>query len=218
MITAILADDHPIVRQGLRALLEGSGCRVVGEADDGLVALDLVARLRPDVALVDLTMPGLGGLEVVRRLRRDAPETRAIVLSQHADEPYVLEALRGGAAGYILKSSATAHLVDAIRSVVAGRRYLCPPLADRAIDAYLALAEGEQQPPDRYALLTAREREVLHLAAEGHSNAEIGDRLAISPRTAETHRTNLQRKLGLKSQTDLVRYAVARGLIEAAHP
>lgn len=216
MITTVLADDHPIVRQGLRALLEGEdGCRVVGEAADGREALDLIATHRPQVAIVDLAMPGLGGLEVVRRAAQAAPETRTIVLSMHADEPYVLEALRNGAAGYVLKATATTHLIEAVHAVLAGRRYLSPPLGELVTDAYLRLAAGGTAAPDRYDLLTAREREVLQLVAEGGTNAEIGERLGISPRTAETHRTNLLRKLALKGQTDLVRFALARGLIEA---
>ena len=216
MITTVLADDHPIVRQGLKALLEGQdGCRVVGEAADGLEALDQIARLRPQVAVIDLMMPGLGGLEVVRRAAQAAPETRLIVLSMHADESYVLEALRNGAVGYVLKATATGNLIEAVHAVVAGRRYLSPPLAEVVTDAYLRLAAAPPGQPDRYDLLTGREREVLQLAAEGHGNVEIGERLAISPRTAETHRTNLLRKLRLKGQTDLVRFAVARGLIEA---
>ena len=214
MITAVLADDHPIVRQGLRALLEeGDSCRVVGEAADGLSALDLIVRLRPDVAVLDIQMPDLNGLEVARRVRDEAPGTRVVVLSMHADEPYVLEALRHGVAAYVLKGSATTDLVAAVHAAAGGRRYLSPPLVERAIDAYALGAVDTARPPDRYELLTVREREVLHLAAQGLGYAEIGERLGISPRTAETHRTNLLRKLGLRTQTDLVRYAVGRGLI-----
>lgn len=219
MITTVLADDHPIVRQGLRALLEvADGCRIVGEAADGLDALALIAQLRPQVAIIDMKMPGLSGLEVVRRTTQEVPETRTIVLSMHADESYVLEALRNGASGYVLKAMATTGLIEAVHTVLTGRRYLSPPLADLAIDAYLRLAAAAPGPPDRYDLLTARERETAQLAAEGLNNAEIGARLGISPRTAETHRTNLLRKLGLKSQTELVRYAVGRGLIEPTDP
>jgi DNA-binding NarL/FixJ family response regulator len=217
MISVVLADDHPIVRQGLRALLEGAGsCAVVGEASDGLTAVDLIVELRPDVAILDVRIPDLDGLEVTRRVRDQSPETRVIILSMHADEPYVLDALRHGAAAYVLKGSATTELLDALRAVMVGKRFLSAPLAERALDAYAQRAHAGSHPLDRYEMLTAREREVLQLAAQGLSNAEIGERLAISPRTAETHRANLLRKLGLQTQTDLVRFAMGRGLIPPA--
>src|SRR5438034_359612 len=156
-------------------------------------------------------MPPRSGLEVARQVRQRAPETRVIVLSMHANEAYVLEALRHGAAAYILKETSSAELVQAIRAVVAGRRYLSRPLSERALAAYAQRAEAT--PLDLYETLTTREREVLHLAVEGCSNTDIAARLSISPRTAETHRTNLMRKLGLQSQTELVRYALRRGII-----
>jgi DNA-binding NarL/FixJ family response regulator len=214
MITVFIADDHPIVRQGLRALLEAEGrCHVVGEATDGLTAVDQLTRLQPQVAIVDVQLPDLNGLEVARRAQSQAPGTRIIMLSMYADEPYVLDALRHGAMGYVLKGASTADLLTAVDAVMAGRRYLSAPLNERAIDAYTVRAAAAEQPLDRYDLLTSREREVLQLAAQGLGNAEIGERLSISPRTAETHRANLLRKLGLQTQTDLVRFAVSRGLI-----
>jgi DNA-binding NarL/FixJ family response regulator len=214
MITAVLADDHPIVRQGLRTLLEGAGsCQVVGEASDGLTAIDLITDLHPNLAVLDVQLPDLGGLEVARRTREQSPGTRVIMLSMHGDEPYVLDALRNGAIGYVLKGSATTDLLAAVDAAMSDRRYLSAPLSDRAIDAYARLAGDSPRPPDRYDLLTGREREVLQLAAQGLSNADIGSRLAISPRTAETHRANLQRKLGVQGQTDLVRFALERGLL-----
>lgn len=217
MITAVLADDHPIVRQGLRSLLEGeSDCRVVGEASEGLTAIELIARLQPDLAILDVQLPDLSGLEVARRTKERAPRTRIIMLSMHADEPYVLDALRYGALGYVLKDAATSDLIAATKAAMAGRRYLSAPLNERALDAYARRAQEAARPLDRYELLTAREREVLQLAAQGLSNADVGRRLSISPRTAETHRANLLRKLALQSQTDLVRYAVGRGLITPA--
>lgn len=212
MIAVVLADDHPILRAGLRTLLEvEDGCRVVGEAGDGLTALALVERLRPDVAILDVRMPDLGGLEVARRIRERVPGTKVVVLSMHADEPFVLEALRHGVSAYVLKGAATTDLVAAVHAAVAGRRFLSAPLDERAIDAFARRAEDATQSLDRYELLTNREREVLHLAAQGLGNAEVGERLSISPRTAETHRANLLRKLGLRTQTELVRYADARG-------
>ena len=208
----VLADDHKVVRQGLRALLEAEpDFRVVGETGDGLEAVQLVERLKPDVLVLDLMMPGLSGLEVTRQVTKRLPQTRVVILSMHADQAYVLEALKNGASGYVLKESSTADLVQAVREVLAGRRYLSPPLSEHAIEAYVGMAK--ETTLDRYKTLTTREREVLHLAAEGHTNAEIADRLSISSRTAETHRANMMRKLDLRSQTDLIRYALRRGII-----
>lgn len=212
MTTIVLADDHHIVRQGLRALLEAEpDFSLVGETGDGLEAVQLAERLRPDVIVLDLMMPGLNGLEATRQIAARAPQTRVVILSMHANEAYVLEALRNGAAGYVLKDSSAAELVRAVREVVAGRRYLSPPLSERAIEAYIQKAQ--ETPRDPYDTLTNREREVLHLAAQGHSSAEIAARLSLSPRTVETHRAHLMRKLGLRSQTDLIRYALQRGII-----
>lgn len=215
MISTVLVDDHPILRTGLRALLENEdNCRVIGEASDGLTAIELIARLQPDVAIIDVQLPDLNGLEVARRVCDQAPQTKVIMLSMYPDEPYVLDALRHGAVGYVLKGAATTDLIQAVHVAVQGRRFLSTPLTERALDAYAKRAEEARQPLDRYDLLTSREREVLQLAAQGLGNSEVGDRLAISPRTAETHRANMLRKLGLQTQTDLVRFAVSRGLIQ----
>ena len=209
----VMADDHPIVRKGLRALLEADPTyEVIGEADDGQSALALVEQLKPDILIVDVMMPGLGGLEVTRQVAQRQPATRVIVLSMHSNEAYVLEALRNGAAAYVLKNTSTYTLADAVREVAAGHRYLSPPLTERAIQSYVQQAHATPI-LDKYDLLTTREREILHLAAEGLTNTEIGDRLHISPRTAETHRTNLLRKLNLTTQTELFKYAIQRGLI-----
>jgi two-component system response regulator NreC len=210
--TVILTDDHPVVRQGLRGVLEDEvGLEVVAEAGDGLEAVQLVERLRPNVLVVDVMMPALNGLEVTREVRQRSPQTRIVVLSMYANEAYVLEALRNGASGYVLKDSSAAELVQAIREVSAGRHYLSSALSERAIAAYIRRTEPVVA--DVYETLTTREREVLQLAAEGHPNTEIAARLSISPRTAETHRTNLMRKLGLHNQTDLICYALRRGII-----
>lgn len=212
MTTVVLADDHPFVRLGLLALLKTErDFSVVGEALDGLEAVALVERLKPDVLVLDLMMPGLSGLEVMRRIVPHAPDTRVIVLSSYDREDYVLEALRSGARGYVLKDSCVAELVRAVREVAAGRRYLSRSLSQRAIDAYVQKAEAAA--PDVYEALTDREREVLHLAAEGRTNTEIATRLFISPRTVETHRASLMRKLGLQTQTDLIRYALRKGIL-----
>jgi DNA-binding NarL/FixJ family response regulator len=215
MTTIVLADDHPIVRQGMRGLLESEpGFVVVGEAGDGREAVELVERLQPDVAILDLMMPELNGLEVARRALRLSPRTRVVILSMYSDEPHVLEALRAGAMAYVLKGTSTETLIFALREAMAGRRYLSPPLSDRAVEVYLAQIGTAARPTDRYELLTAREREVLELVARGASYAEIADKLTISPRTAETHRTNLMRKLDLKTTADITLYAVQRGLID----
>jgi two-component system response regulator NreC len=210
--TIVLAEDHHVVRQGLRALLQAEPeFSVVGEAGDGLEAVRLVERIKPDVLVLDLILPGLNGLEVTRQVSQRSPATRVVVLSMHAAEAYVLEALKNGAAGYVLKDASAADLVRAVHEAAAGRHYLSPPLSERAVEAYTRKAQAATLDP--YETLTTREREVLHLAAEGHSNAEIAERLVISPRTVETHRASLMRKLDLQSQTDLIRYALQRGII-----
>jgi DNA-binding NarL/FixJ family response regulator len=212
MTTIVLADDHQVVRLGLRTLFDAEpDFSVIGEAADGLEAKQLVERLRPNVLIVDLMMPGINGLEVVRQVSRQYPQTRVIILSMHSDEAYVLEALRSGAAAYVLKESRAGDIIQAVREVVAGRRYLTPPLSERAIESYIR--QSNETSLDSYETLTSREREVLQLVAQSYSATEIAARLSISPRTADTHRTNLMRKLGLHSQTDLIRYAIKRGII-----
>jgi two-component system, NarL family, response regulator NreC len=210
--TVVLADDHPIVRQGLRTLLEAEGdFAVIGEEADGLKVVELVERLRPNVLLLDVRLPGLNGLEITRQMVQRALPTRIVILSMHANETYVLEALRHGAAGYILKDATPTEMLKAIREVAAGRRYLSPALSERAIAAYAQ--QAQTAPAEAYETLTTREREILQLAAESTSLSEIAARLGISPRTVETHRENLMRKLGLQSQTDLIRYALRRGIL-----
>jgi len=212
-VSILLADDHPVVRRGLRGLLESQvDWSIVGEARNGLDAVAQVGRLKPNVLIVDLMMPELDGLEVTRRVRQLSPQTFVIVLSMHANEAYVLEALRAGAVGYVLKDSSAEELTQAVRQVLAGNRFLSAALSERAIDAYLKKAESSAA-REPYDMLTARERQVLRLAAEGLNNSEIGEQLSISPRTAETHRTNLARKLGFRSQTDLIRFALQKGIL-----
>ncbi len=211
-ISILLADDHVVVRQGLKALLEAeTDFHVLGEAADGLEAVQLVERLQPDVLLVDVMMPGLSGLEATRQVRERFPKTQVVVLSMHSNEAYVLEALRNGAMGYVLKDSDATALVQAVHEAYAGRRYLSPPLSDVIIDAYVN--KSRETTLDIYDTLTNREREVLHLAAEGRTNADIALRLGISPRTVEIHRTNMMRKLGLHSEHELIRYALRRGIL-----
>ena len=212
MTTAILADDHEIVRRGLRGILESEGsCRIVAEASDGLSAAQLVDKHKPQILVLDLNMPRLHGIEVLRQTRVSSPNTRVIVLSMHSDEPYVIESLRAGAMAYILKGSESQEILQALKEVLAGRRFLSATLSEWAINALVSKPADESDPLHS---LTQRERMVVQLAAEGNNNAEIAEKLFISPRTAETHRTNLLRKLGLHTQTDLVRFAIRKGLIQ----
>ena len=212
MTTIILADDHPIVRRGLRSVLEAEkGFSLLGEAGDGLEAVRMVENLQPDILITDMMMPGLTGLEVTRQVKHRVPKTKIIILSMHASESYVLEALRNGANGYVLKDTVSEELVEAIRDVIAGRRYLSSQLSERAIETYILKADSTLE--DSYDSLTTREREVLKLAAEGSTNNEIAERLFISPRTAETHRANLMKKLALSNHTELIRYAIRRGVL-----
>ena len=211
MTTIVLADDHQIVRQGLRALLEAEpDFSITGEAADGLEVADLVQSVQPDVLILDIKMPGLNGLEVVRHVRRRTPDTYVVILSMYANEAYVMEALRNGAAGYVLKGASSTDLVQAVREVAEGRRYLSPPLSERAIEAYVQKAMASA--PDALGKLTDREREVLYFVMEGYKNSQIAARLSISPRTVETHRARMMRKLGLHTQAELIRFTLQLGI------
>lgn len=208
----VLADDHHIVRQGFKVLLQNEpGFEVVGEASDGLKAVEVTERLKPHVLVVDLMMPSLNGIEVTRQVTKSCPKTRVVVLSMYMNEPYVIEALRNGAFGYVLKESNISDLIHAIHEVSAGRHYLGPPLSERAMEAYLEKTQNVSL--DLYDTLTTREREVLHLVIEGCSSADIAAKLFISPRTAETHRASFMRKLGIRNQTELIKYALKKGII-----
>jgi two-component system response regulator NreC len=214
----LLADDHTIVREGVRLCLEAMGdIEVVAEAEDGQMAVLLANQLRPDVAVVDLTMPRLNGVEAIRQIRRDLPDTEVVVLSVHDSEPYVVQALRAGAAGYVLKRNAATELAAAIRAAHDGQAYLHPSIARRVIDDYLsrihASDDAISEPHER---LTPREREVLQLAAEGHTTRAIAGLLCLSTKTVEHHRASLMTKLGLRGQTELVKYAIRAGLVESA--
>ena len=214
MTTIILADDHHLVREALRLLLETqSDFKVVAETSDGLDALQVTEKHKPDVLIADMMMPGFSGLEVARRTKRISPATKVIVLSMHDAESYVVEALQAGAAGYVLKKSSSQELIFAIRQALEGNLFLSPSLNERAIQAYMRRAQ-DSRADDPYDTLTSREREVFQLAAEGSSNPQIAERLSLSPRTVEMHRGKLMKKLGLKSQAELVKYAVKRGMVE----
>jgi DNA-binding NarL/FixJ family response regulator len=176
-----------------------------------LDAVQLVDRLEPDVVVLDLRLPGLHGLEVTREIARRSPQTQVVVLSVHAEDRHVADALKNGAAGYVPKTATAEELVYAIRQVTAGTHYLSPPLSERVIQAYIQGAR--RAPRDAYETLTARERQVMHLVVEGHTNAEAASRLSIGTRTVEMHRAHLMRKLGVRNQAELIRYAFQQGLL-----
>jgi two-component system, NarL family, response regulator NreC len=218
MITIILVDDHPVVRDGLRRILETNKfASVVGEASSSQEALELVNSLKPQVVIADIVMSGMNGLELTRIIKKNAPETRVIVLSMYSQENYVLEALKNGADGYVVKDSTALEIVLAVQTIMEGKRYLSPRISQMAIDAYVDRARKAVFDP--YETLTEREREVLALSVQGMSSREIGGKLSISPRTVETHRENLMRKLGLPNLPSLISYALQRGIApQMYHP
>mgnify|MGYP002778065210 CR=1 FL=1 len=208
----VLADDHAVVREGLKALVDAQpDLRVVGEAADGPAAWRLACALRPDVLVVDLSMPGLGGTEVAARVRADAPEVRVLALTVHEEPVYVTALLRAGAAGYVLKRAAPADLVRAIRTVVAGGTYLDPGVAAQVVAGYLTPAALPEGPA---AALSEREADVVRRIALGYSNKEIAAALGLSVKTVETYKARVGEKLGLRSRVDLVRYANQQGWLE----
>lgn len=208
VIRVLLADDHMIVRQGLRMLLEKERYQVVAEAADGHEAIELARELQPDVAVLDVEMPRLNGLDVLRELSRISPRTRSIILTRHVEEPYAIEALRAGARGYVLKTQAAFDLVAAVGHVFRGEVYLSPKVSKSVVDAYLAKTDLPDEP------LTARERQVIQLIGEGNSTKAIATLLGISVKTVDTHRTKLMSKLDIHQTAGLVRYAIRRGMIE----
>jgi len=207
-VTVLLADDHPVFRQGLRMLLERERFEILGEAADGLEAIALAERLRPEVVVVDLAMPVLNGIDAVREIGRRSPRSKAILLTMYTEEHHVLEALRAGVKGCVSKSQAAEHLLQAIQDVRAGGVYLSPHVSGAVVQAYLAKTELPYDP------LTPRERQVLQLIAEGKTTKEAAIVLDVSVKTAETHRTNLMEKLDIHSTAGLVRYAIRRGLLQ----
>jgi two-component system, NarL family, response regulator NreC len=212
MIRIVIANEHPVVRQGLRVFLDSDPeFDIVGETDNGPEVLRLVEDLRPDVLIVDLVIRGQDGPELTQQITRQWPDVRVVILSIRSDETSVQKALGSGAVGYVLKDSTAAELRRAIHDVMAGRRYLSPQLSERAIEAFVRNAQ--HAPFDEYNTLTSREQEVFRLAALGLNNAEVAAKLSISPRTVETHRSRIMHKLGLRTQTELVRYALRRGIV-----
>lgn len=212
-IRVLMAEDHALVRAGLYALLKGvAGIEIIAETGDGQEALRLILDHRPDVALLDISMPGLNGLEVLARAREECPDVRVIILSMHANEEYMRQALRTGAAGYVLKDASAADLEQAIKAVARGEPYLSPTISKRVIDEYSRSRAGEPSPLE---LLTSRQREILQLIAEGHATKDIAHILNLSAKTVETHRAQLMERLDIHDVPGLVRYAIRIGLVSS---
>jgi DNA-binding NarL/FixJ family response regulator len=209
----LLADDHTLMRQGLRKIIEERrDWEVVGEAGDGRTAVQLAIDLKPDIVVLDIGMPLLNGIETTRQIVRKVPSARVLILSMHADEPYVTQAIRSGASGYLLKDSAGSDLINAVVAVSVGKSFFSPPVAKVMLDDYVRQL-AEKGIEDRYESLSEREREIFQLIAEGHTNKGIADLLSISPATVETHRAHILQKLDVHNTAELVLYAVRRGVI-----
>jgi DNA-binding NarL/FixJ family response regulator len=213
-VKIIIIDDHEVVLRGLRMQLQNEpNMEVIGEASNGVDGVDKTASLKPDVVIIDLQLPRMNGIEAIRQITLNNQKVKVIAYSFYDDESTVLSAFHAGATGYVLKSAGLNELIEAIKNTLAGHRYLGSPLPDLAIDALINLRRTS--PRDPYSLLTPREKEVLQLVAEQNSNAEIAQKLFISRRTVEIHRSHIMRKLGLhRPQVDLIRYAAERGLIK----
>jgi DNA-binding NarL/FixJ family response regulator len=210
LIRVLIADDHGIVRSGLRMLIERQNdMRVVAEADDGVAALESTQAERPDVAVLDVSMPRMTGLQAAREIRSHVPDTRVLLLSMHDDERYFLEGLEAGAAGYVLKRAADTDLIGAVRTVASGRTFLSDEAQRTLMDEWL---EGGRAEPDDP--LTPRELEVVKLIAEAYTNRQIAETLKLSEKTIESHRANVLSKLGMRDRVEIVRYAIRRGLVE----
>ena len=211
-IKVLVVDDHAMFRQGICALVGSyEDLEVVGEAENGREAVEKVREYSPEVVLMDIAMPIMGGLEATRRIQKEAPNTKVLVLTQYDDSEYVLSLVRAGARGYISKTATASELISAIRAVNAGEFFLYPSAAKTLIEEYLRRFGGEK---DGYDRLTSREREMLQLVAEGQTNREIADRLVIGVKTVLRHRTNIMEKLGFHNRTELIKYAISKGLIE----
>ena len=216
-IRVLIADDHAVLRAGLKLLIDNQPDMVtVGEAADGRQALEAARRLRPDVVLLDLSMPGMGGFSALRALREAAPEARVLVLTMHADEDYLREALRLGAAGYVVKSAADEELLAAIRAVYRGDVYIHPTMTRALLDTLVPSTPPETEDP--WETLSEREQQVIRGVALGYTNREIAERLHLSVKTVETYRARAMEKLGLKTRAQLVQYAARRGLLEGDYP
>ncbi|HZM60991.1 MAG TPA: response regulator transcription factor [Vicinamibacterales bacterium] len=212
-LRVLLGDDHAVLRQGLRKILEDRReWRVIAEAGNGRDAVREALELKPDVAVLDIGMPMLNGIEATRQIARRAPSVRVVILSMHSDQAYVTQSVHAGARAYVLKESAGDELIEAIGTVASGGTFFSPAVAQVVFDDYVR-GLADRGIHDRYDLLSEREREVLQLVAEGRSSREIGDLLSISPATVETHRTHVLQKLGLRNTAEVVRYAARRGIV-----
>jgi DNA-binding NarL/FixJ family response regulator len=207
-IRVVLADDHVLVRQGLKSLLEREGFQVIAEASDGQEALRRVQMLKPDIAVLDITMPVLNGLDAARQMSLSSPKAKIILLTQHDEGQYLSEALDAGVKGYVLKSQVANDLIQAMRQVSRGEVYLSPGVSGAVVEAYRSKSEKPRDP------LTSRERQVLQLIAEGKSTKDVASVLGISVKTAESHRTRLMQKLDIHETASLVLYAVRRGIVQ----
>lgn len=213
-IRVVIADDHTIVRKGLCALLEGArDIDVVGEAENGRDAMKMVEKLLPDVLLMDISMPGLNGLEATRQLKKRFLKLKILILTMHDNEEYIFETLRAGASGYLVKRSAPDELISAIHAVQRGDSFLSPSVSKRVIEEYLRVGNRPEKDDDAFEILTDREREVLQLIAEGRVNREIAELLHISIKTVETHRSHIMEKLNMRNVAELTQYAIRKGLI-----
>ncbi len=213
-IRILLVDDHTLLRAGLRMMLNAQpDMEVVGEAQDGRQAVQEAQRLLPDIILMDITMPDMNGIEATRQIKKLMPEIKVLILTMHEHEEYVFQALRAGASGYMLKEAADTDLISALHIIQSGQFYLSPMAQSVMVGDYLQrVRTGEEK--DSYSSLTEREREILKLVAEGYTNNQIAERLIISPKTVDTHRTHIMDKLNLHSRAELVKYAMRRGLLE----
>lgn len=213
-IRVLVADDHTIVRKGLCALLDGhKEIEVVAEAENGREAIKKVEQVQPDIVLMDITMPGLNGLETTRQLKKRHPKMKILILTMHDNEEYIFETLRAGASGYLVKRTAPDELISAIHAVNRGESFLSPSISKRVIEGYIRFGQSEQEEDEAFIKLTDREREVLQLIAEGRVNREIAELLHISIKTVETHRSHIMEKLNIRNIAELTQYAIRKGLI-----
>ncbi len=213
-VKVLLVEDHTIVRQGLKRLLEEKGIEIVGEAEDGRKGVKLVRELDPDIVVMDIGLPRLGGIEAARRIRKEKPDTKIIMLTIHKEESYLFKALEAGSDGYLVKETAMADLVNAIESVLKGQIYISPNFPDDTVERFRKL-QRSGKPADEFSRLTNREKEILQLIAEGYTSKKIGDTLFISVKTVENHRANIMNKLNIHETAGLVRYAIQIGLVDA---
>lgn len=213
-IKVVIAEDHTIVRKGLCALLEGeSDIEVIGEAENGREAIKIVEKLLPDVVVMDIAMPGLNGLETTRQLKKRIPKLKILILTMHDNEEYIFETLRAGASGYLIKRSAPNELISAIQSVYRDESFLSPAISKKVIAGFVQRGGAAAIEDEDYQKLTAREREVLQLIAEGHANREISRLLHISIKTVESHKAHIMEKLDIRNIAELTQYAIRKGLI-----